>query len=324
MRTSVILTVDANGRASTETRIVETSPTKSTGASCPTVPDDSDSEPDSLHLRSTTQWPNRRSSLAQSRGEERHAKVAKLDPPLEDMENLHLPRSNSSASLRTPSKAAYAAAAQLRRQSSAKKPSRPSAHGRRDTLASLNSSFESLPSIDLSTTPRPEQQSDAGAALRQMMASRTSLNADTHVRPDPVAPTSVRKPKAIARESLGSLPQKSRSFAALPSQPLSFDRPAALPVDCAPMQPAMDFPPPQHTDYTPVPMFRCICNLPLDDGRGALQCGFCAMYLHASCLGMDPQRLPTTYICNFCCTNSVNPLGQGLTQNYVDWGVAGI
>lgn len=321
MRTSVVLEVDANGRAGT--RVVEASPTKHTKDRYPISWDESDSDSESTHSRSTTQWPSRRSSLAQPRGDERHAKVAKLDPPLEDMENLHLPRSNSSASLRTPSKAAYVAAAQLRRQSSVKKQSRPSMHSRRNTLASLNSSFESLPSVDLNTNQRPEQQSDAGAALRQMMANRTLANMDIQVRPDPIAPTSARKPQLVAREPPCRVQQKSQSFSALPQQNHSFCQAPAFPVDCAPMQPAVDPSPAQTINYVPAPMFRCICSLPLDDGRGALQCGFCAMYLHAACLGMDPLRLPTTYICNFC-TNAVSPLGPGPTQNYADWGIAGI
>ncbi len=104
--------------------------------------------------------------------EERQHKIAKLDLPVEGLDKLHLPRSNSSASLRTPSKAAYAAAAQLRRQSSAKKQQRPSAHGRRNTLASLNSSFENLTSMDLNADER-QTQNDAGSALREVMANRT-------------------------------------------------------------------------------------------------------------------------------------------------------
>lgn len=331
VRTSVVLTVDSNGRARTETRLVEHSPTKHTRETSvressmrekyPSLWDESDSETETLSsrssVRSSAQWPSRNSSLTTPRGEERYSKVPKLDPPMEDFENLHLPRSNSSASLRTPSKASYSAAVQLRRQSSAKKRPVPSMHNRRNTLASLNSSFESLASIDMTTNDRPEQ-SDAGSALRQMMASRSSTSLDTQLQPDPL-PTVAQRPQARAH-SPRKLHQKSQSMAALPPNHTS-GRAPVFPVDSAPMQPVMHSP--EHTQFTNymTPMFRCVCSLPLDDGRGMLQCGSCSMFLHAACLGVDPQRLPTSYICNFC-TNSANMMAP--TQSYADWGIAGI
>lgn len=323
LRTSVILTVDSNGRARTETRVVESSPTKSARDKYPSLWDESDSDSETPVLsRSTSQWPSRNSSLGHSRGDERHSKVAKLDPPLEDLENLHLPRSNSSASLaslKTPSKAAYSAAAQLRRQGSAKKP-RPSMQSRRNTLSSLNSSFESLVSVDSLSSDVSQPQTDAGSALRQMMASRGPGGSEPQVIPDPV-PTSARKPQGATFEPR-KFHQKSQSLAAAPPPNFGYGH-AHFPIDCAPMQPPI--PSPTHsTHYMQGPMFRCICNLPLDDGRGAVACGFCNMFLHAACLGMDPQRLPAQYICNFC-TNSANMMPPpNPAQTYAGWGVAGI
>jgi len=343
LRTSVVLKVDANGNARTETQVIEASPAKSLLRDkypaleisptksllrdrYPTLWDDSDSDSDSLPSGATKQRPSRNTSSTHGRGEERYVKAAKLDPPSEDLENLHLPRSNSSASLRTPSKAAYAAAAQLRRQSSAKKQPRPSSHVRRNTLASLNSSFESLPSVDLSGDDRTTQ-TDAGSALRQMMASRNSTNRDMQqiqpqAQPDPVS-ASIQKPPTNMGEP-HKIHQKSQSFAA-PAQNYnnqSFGPASVFPVDCAPMQPAPPLPIPV-TNHMTTPIFRCICNLPLDDGRGTLQCSFCAMYLHTTCLGIDPQRLPTTYMCNFC-THTANTFAPSSTQSFPGWGIAGI
>jgi hypothetical protein len=154
-RTSVVLTIDANGTARTETRLIEESPislgkeTRSAKEKYPNLwDDDSDSDSDTT---SSSQWPSRHDSLAQATGgQERSAKVARLDTSSDCLEMVQLPRSNSTASLKTPCKAAYAAAIQLRRQSSAKKQQRPSSvHSRRSTLSSLNGSFENLAAMDL-------------------------------------------------------------------------------------------------------------------------------------------------------------------------------
>lgn len=181
-RTSVFLTVDANGTARTETRVIDESPTKSVKQRSPTgsvkqkypnLWDDSDSESDtnSEANRDAFTFPNRH---------ERSSKMARLDPSLENLEGLKLPRSNSSASLRTPSKAAISAAAQLRRQNSARK-SRPtrfnSQSGRRDTLASLNGSFVDLASMNIEDDRSPN--GDAGNAIRGLVESRSFSQGNT-------------------------------------------------------------------------------------------------------------------------------------------------
>ncbi|KAL1302694.1 hypothetical protein AAFC00_003056 [Neodothiora populina] len=322
VRTSIVLTVDSNGRARTETRVVDTSPTKSAREKYPSLWDESDSESETPVVNSTTQWPSRNSSLSQAR-DERHAKVAKLDPPLEDLENLHLPRSNSSASLaslKTPSKSSYSSITQLRRQSSTQKP-RGYAHSRRNTLASLNSSFESLASFESSSSDlSASQQSDAGSALRQMRSSRGPNK--------PEGPELTEAIPVIARQPPPPPPpifeqrkfhQKSQSLAA-PIPTYQYNRPQ-YPVDCAPMQVSYPVPPPMN--HVQGPMFRCVCNLPFDDGRGAIACGFCNMFLHAACLGIDPHNMPPSYICNIC-TNSANMLAPNSAQAYAGWGLAGI
>ncbi|GAB7353213.1 hypothetical protein MBLNU459_g3734t1 [Dothideomycetes sp. NU459] len=315
VRTEIFLTVDSNGRARTETRIVEPSPTKSIRDKYPNLWHDSDSDSDS---GASKQWPSRNSSLKYDKIEERQCKATKLEPPYEGMESLHLPRSNSSASLKTPSKAPYAAATQLRRQSSVKKQQRTT-HSRRNTLASLNSSFESLGSFD-TTADNRNAQTDAGSALREAVAGRVSQK-DQRIQPDPIATYDTRShqpPKEPRR-----FHQKAQSVAAPTTQPMNLDRNHLIPIDSAPMQSAVHF----HTG-SPNDMMRavtrCICNFPLDDGRGMLQCSFCSMWLHVTCLGLDPQRLPASFACSFC-TNSAHAVrSSSSTQNYVSWGVAGI
>lgn len=335
MRTSVVLKVDANGRARTETQLIEASPAKSAQERYPTLWDDSDSDSEAPpSSRSSSQWPSRQSSLAQARGDERQAKVAKIDPPSEGLENLHLLRSNSSTSLKTPTKAAYVAAVQLRRQNSAKRaPRTSSVHSRRNTLSSLNSSFENLASsIELSTSDRSDVQSDAGSALRQMRASRAPAQVDAQVQLDPLPPASAQnsqpqmqaqvQPQPMIHPPQRKIHQKSQSLAAPPTN-YNFGQQSMFPVDYAPMQ-MVAVPAPTHgATYMPAPVFRCLCSLPLDDGRGALQCGYCAMYSHATCMGIDPQRMPVTFVCNFC-SNSVNSLVPNTTQSFSPWGIAGI
>lgn len=325
VRTSVVLTVDSNGRA--ETRVVESSPTKSLRDKYPSLWENSNNDPGTPQSRSTSKWPSRNSSLVQ-RGEERCSKIAKLDPPLEDLEKLHLPRSNSSASLKTPSKAAYAAAAQLRRQSSAKKHHAPVMHTRRNTLASLNSSFESLASVDAATSERPEQ-GDAGSALRLMMASRASTSSASPVRPDPLHVGNGNSHPAEPEpepEPPRKLHQKSQSFSApAPVRSVGTEQPHVFPMDCAPMQatnvPPMHMAGDDMAGYAAAPMIRCVCNLPFDDGRGMLQCAFCAMWMHAACLSLDPYKLPPTYICSYC-NQSATMLGPNVPHSYAEWGVA--
>ena len=179
-RTSVVLTVDSNGNARAETRLVEPSPTKSLKSRYPSLWDESDEESDS---DASAQLSSRPVSFSASKVHERQSKVARLDPPLEGLEGLHLPRSNSVMSMRaTPSKAAYAAAAQLRRQGSVKKSTHQHAHSRRNTTSSMNNSFTDLTTLDSSKYQGPPVN-DAGAALRQAMEGRSSQTGECSLHP---------------------------------------------------------------------------------------------------------------------------------------------
>lgn len=181
-RTSVVLTIDENGRARTETKRLDESPTKSIREKYPGLwdSDSSDSESDaSSHV------PSRSTSFTFPKGEERRSKVARLDPPVEGLAGLTIPRSSSSASMRvTPSRAAIAAAAQLRRQSSARKPSATrSSQGRRNANPASSNPLIDTCSMDVSVD---DQQVAGGAqeALRSQVAqSQAQQKGDSLVSP---------------------------------------------------------------------------------------------------------------------------------------------
>ncbi|KAG9967133.1 hypothetical protein KCU61_g476, partial [Aureobasidium melanogenum] len=204
VRTSVVLTIDANGTARTETRVIEESPSQSKKESqaikdkYPNLWDDSDSDSDST---CGNRWPSRHDSLAHANaGQERSAKMARLDTSSENLEMARLPRSNLTASLKTPCKAAYAAAMQLRRQGSAKKQQRPSSvQSRRNTLSSLNSSFENLAAMDLNKDEM-HVKTDAGSALRQAAAHRVSPpNQLVRAVPSDPTPSSATRPRQLSQ-----------------------------------------------------------------------------------------------------------------------------
>ncbi|KAM3423088.1 hypothetical protein BST61_g547 [Cercospora zeina] len=116
---SVILTVDEFGRA----RAVRTDaprehgPTTAMRERYPGLYD-SDSSDEEVS-EGERDIPSRSTSFSFTKGQERTSKAAKLDPPLEGIDGLSIPRTSSAASMKVaPSRAAIAAAAQLRRGNS--------------------------------------------------------------------------------------------------------------------------------------------------------------------------------------------------------------
>lgn len=156
-RASVILTIDENGRARTETtKADDDSPEKAMRERYPGLYDSDSSDEESEEEEQT---PSRSASFSFAKGEERKSKAAKLDPPVENLEGLSLPRSSSAASMKvTPSRAAIAAAAQLRRGGSLRKQT-PSRNGQRRAASNAAPSIDTAP-MDVSTDRR---QSMAGA-----------------------------------------------------------------------------------------------------------------------------------------------------------------
>ncbi|KAM0711351.1 hypothetical protein Q7P35_002091 [Cladosporium inversicolor] len=117
-RPSVVLTIDENGLARAVPQ-ASTSPTKSVRERYPGLFDSDSSDGESI---ANLEPASRNPSFSFTKGEERNPKIARLDTPVENLDGISLPRSSSSASLRVhPSRAAVAAAAQLKRQGSTRK-----------------------------------------------------------------------------------------------------------------------------------------------------------------------------------------------------------
>ncbi|KAF2216556.1 hypothetical protein CERZMDRAFT_116457 [Cercospora zeae-maydis SCOH1-5] len=115
---SVILTVDEFGRA----RAVRTdaprenSPAKAMRERYPGLYDSDSSDEEE---EGENDIPSRSTSFSFTKGQERTSKAAKLIPPIEGIDGLSIPRTSSAASMKVaPSRAAIAAAAQLRRGNS--------------------------------------------------------------------------------------------------------------------------------------------------------------------------------------------------------------
>ena len=139
-RTSVVLTVDEFGRARTETRRVEDSPTRSARERYPGLFDSDSSDAESEDSDVT---PSHSISYSFTTADGRKPKAAKLDPPIENLEGLSIPRSSSSTSMRVaPSGAALAAAAQLRRGSSFRKSTPNRNVAKHAMIASTTSSMD--------------------------------------------------------------------------------------------------------------------------------------------------------------------------------------
>ncbi|RMZ09367.1 hypothetical protein D0860_04268 [Hortaea werneckii] len=169
-RPSVVLTVDENGNARTETRQSQGSPTKSIEERYPGLfdSDTSDDESDT-----SEQPPSRSSSFTFAKTEDRKMKAARLDPPVENLEGIDLPRSNSRASTKgvTPSRAAISAAASLRRQGSLRRSSRTTPVKRNPMTRSASSLIDTCP-MDMS-----------GMQLQSFDSSSPTSGLDLHGKP---------------------------------------------------------------------------------------------------------------------------------------------
>ncbi|KAK5116435.1 hypothetical protein LTR62_007982 [Meristemomyces frigidus] len=275
-RPSVILTVDENGIARTETRRADPSPTKSIRERYPGLfdsdtSDDDDNESDT----SEQQPPSRSTSFNFARNEERRAKAARLDPPVENLEGLSIPRSSSALSVKgvTPSRAAVAAAAQLRRKGSLRRTSRQTAGKRNNGMTSSTGSLIDSCPMDMSMeSNNPEY---------------TSTGADFQAVPLTWPPSG-----SLLRPRDAALDAHNRRWSMM-----SFDQ--HLP------------PPPPHSGQTrataPPTLIRCVCSRTEDDGSQLLQCSSCTQWLHTACVGLDSFRVPSPPLKGFVCFLCVKP-----------------
>ncbi|PPJ49770.1 hypothetical protein CBER1_02859 [Cercospora berteroae] len=178
---SVILTVDEFGRARAVRTDVprETGPTKAMRERYPGLYDSDSSEDE--ESEGEKDIPSRSTSFTFTKGEDRNPKIAKLDPPIEGLDGLSIPRTSSAASMKVaPSRASIAAAAQLRRGNSLRKRN-PSRNSSRRANNSAATSIDTAP-MDVSSDRRQSfigsEDFDRGLTL----TSRTSFELDAHNR----------------------------------------------------------------------------------------------------------------------------------------------
>ena len=249
----------------------------------PSLWSESDSESDSDETTTSSQQP----SLGSTSDDRRRAK---LESTLDSLEGLHLPRSSSSTSVRaTPVKTQLSAAAQLRRQSSVKK---PYAHSRRNTLSSIGAVSDAMST----SSDDDKANGDAGAALRKAIERRGQHREHAAARLQARNNQARRPPMPGRSSSLMDL--SNSSFETVPSMPMGrgYQSQSASPVK---LQQELHQAPHGYNDHQMNPVTRCICNMPIPDGQ-MIQCGSCQSWLHAACLGIPPDRLPHTYFCTFC------------------------
>ncbi|CAK3860917.1 hypothetical protein AC578_8549 [Lecanosticta acicola] len=275
LRRSVILTVDGEtGLARTETLPPDDSPTKSIRDRYPAL-FDSDSSDEEGEEEDLT--PSRSTSFSFGRSEGRKSKAAKLDPPVENLEGLSIPRSSSSASMKvTPSRAAISAAAQLRRGGSLRRRT-PSRNGQRRSAASANISIDTAPM-------------DLAGDRRSLMLSPEEPGHDFDWDSSSLAAHN-------RRWSMMSLEQQNVS----PTHQNS----AVQHTQASNRRP-------QQAGR----LLRCSCGVPEERGQALVQCRSCTQWAHAQCVGLDPTAIPPTFTC-FLCTkpNTRNRPGKVGSRN---------
>ncbi|KAK6433004.1 hypothetical protein LTR95_010821 [Oleoguttula sp. CCFEE 5521] len=270
-RASVVLTVDENGRARTQTLDVDShSPTKAARQKYPGLFDDDSSDEES---DASAEPPSRNASFSFARSTERRSKAAKLDPPIENLEGLTLPRSASSTSIRaTPSRAAIVAAAQLKRHGSLRKPT-PSRRAM-TASASQTSLIDTCP-MDFGDTSSIGEESTPSLSPEDFGVSRY-----------PPAP-----PLFGSMDNLNYAVQSQVTAGAHDGRWRgSFD--------------------PQFSQrHAPVIRIRCPCGDSTQTSRPLVQCRSCTQWQHPDCVGVDlavGQHLEyTCFLCTRPATNAV-------------------
>ena len=274
-RTSVVLTIDENGNARTETRRLDDSPTKSMRERYPGL-FDSDSSDDELDT--SDQPPSRNASSTFAKGEERRTKAARLDPPVENLEGIDILRSSSRTSMRgvTPSRAAIAAAATLRRQGSLRRSNRTTPAKRNPMTRSTSSLIDTCP-MDMSGE---QQQLNAGAEHYNDSWQSAINSFDSFPSSQPTTNNTLDSHNR--HWSMMSSDQQQQHW------PLQHQR--RNPPNFRSAQSAV------HEG----PLIRCICGIPTDRGQMMVQCSSCTQFLHMPCVGLDGRQIPSGYVCFLC------------------------
>lgn len=279
---SVILTVDENGNARTETRRVDDSPTKSIRDRYPGLfdSDSSDDESDT-----SEQPPSRSASFTFGKGEERRPKAARLDPPVENLEGIDLPRSSSRGSIKSvaPSRAAIAAAATLRRQGSLRRTNRTTPAKRNAMTRSASSLIDACP-MDVSS----ETLHSSGSIQHQTAASYDDRDSWSGAMS---GHDGLRGGQQTMVETALDAHNRHWSMMSFEQQHISPQHQQAY---------AANFRPVQQPPLRKAPLIRCICGVSHDQGQLMVQCSSCTQWLHSGCVGLNGSQMPAQYTCFLC------------------------
>jgi hypothetical protein len=269
-RPSVVLTIDENGLARAVPQ-APTSPTKSVRERYPGLFDSDSSDGESIaSLEPASQNP----SFSFTKGEERKPKIARLDTPVENLDGLSLPRSASSTSLRVhPSRAAIAAAAQLKRQGSIRK------------LGSLRSKkpLQKSTSYNSMIDTCPMDFGEQSAASANSTASQSPDENHSFIFNPP--PTDFSNVDLSQSASSGQNIDWGMYTMAQSQAPQSTYQ--------APQQPQA----PQQQQIR----IRCPCGDNHYHGQALVQCKSCTQYQHPACVNINPAfGQPPSYCCFLC------------------------
>ena len=286
-RPSVVLTIDENGLARAVPQ-APTSPTKSVRERYPGLFDSDSSDGESNPSLGPA---SRNASFTFTDGEERRPKAARLDTPVENLEGLSLPRTNSTASLKVaPSRAAIAAAAQLKRQGSMRKMGSLRVRQPLQRASSYNSMIDTCP-MDLGDQ---------------------STNGGNSVSPD--GTQTFNFTTTSANFGNGDLSQSAVSDQTIDWDMYSMSQPQSQPQQQVyqaqpqqhqhhPQQPQPQPQPPQQQQQQPQQdvRIRCPCGDNQYHGQALVQCKSCTQYQHPTCVNINPAfGQPPSYCCFLC------------------------
>jgi hypothetical protein len=282
-RPSVVLTIDENGLARAVPQ-ASTSPTKSVRERYPGLFDSDSSDGESNPSLGSA---SRNASFTFTDGEERRPKAARLDTPVENLEGLSLPRSNSTASLKVASsRAAIAAAAQLKRQGSMRKMGPLRVRQPLQRATSFNSMIDTCP-MDLGDQ---------------------STNGGNSVSPDGTQTFNFTTTSTDFGNS--DLSQSTLSDNNIDWDMYSMSQPQSQPQQqvyrAQPQQhPQQPHPPQQQQQQQQQPQqdvrIRCPCGDNQYYGSALVQCKSCTQYQHPACVNINPAfGQPPSYCCFLC------------------------
>jgi hypothetical protein len=286
-RPSVVLTIDENGLARAVPQ-APTSPTKSVRERYPGLFDSDSSDGESNPSLGPA---SRNASFTFTDGEERRPKAARLDTPVENLEGLSLPRTNSTASLKVaPSRAAIAAAAQLKRQGSLRKMGSLRVRQPLQRATSYNSMIDTcqMDLGDQSTNGGNSVSPDGTQTFNFTTTSTDFGNGD-------LSQTSLGDQNIDWDMYSMSQPQSQPQQQVYQAQPQQHQHQHQSQHQAPQQQQQQQQQPQQDV------RIRCPCGDNQYHGQALVQCKSCTQYQHPTCVNINPAfGQPPSYCCFLC------------------------